>query len=212
MACADCDLLQTLPPLERGGHCACSRCGRHLARRVSGSIDRPLALTIAAVITLALANLCPLMDLHVAGRSASTTIVGGAYVMWAQGQRITGVLVLFCAVVAPIVYALFMLTLLVAARRTPVPQWVGEMLRWTAHLQVWAMLEVVMLGILVALIKIAQLATVTPGIGMYAFGASIVLLPAIMTNFDKRELWSRVEWYADLPAVPPTPDSPLLSH
>ena len=51
-----------------------------------------------------------------------------------------------------------------------------------------------MLGILVALIKIAELATVDPGIGMYAFGALVLLIPAIMVNFDARELWQRVEW------------------
>lgn len=195
VACPDCDLLQTLPALKPGGHTKCNRCGRRLARRPSGSVDRPLALTIAALIVLAIANLCPLMDLHVAGRFASTTIAGGAYEMWLQGQRITGVLVMFCAVLAPFAYLFCMLGLLVAARMSPVPQWAGEMLRWVGHLQVWAMLEVVMLGILVALTKIAELATVAPGIGMYAFGASIVLVPAIMTSFDRRELWERVEWY-----------------
>jgi len=209
IACADCDLLQTIPPMKPGGHAACPRCGRHLARRLFGSVDRPLALTIAAVITLAIANVCPLMELHVIGRFASTTIVGGAYEMWMQGQRITAVLVLFCAVLAPIAYILFMLTLLLAARRASVPQWAGEMLRWIGHLQVWSMLEVVMLGILVALIKIAQLATVTPGVGMYAFGASIVLIPAIMTSFDKRDLWRRVQWYDDSVAAPRAPDSAL---
>ena len=85
-----------------------------------------------------------------------------------------------------------MLTLLLAARRSPPPAWAGELLRWVGHLQVWSMLEVVMLGILVALIKIAQLATVEPGIGMYAFGALVLLIPAIMVNFDPAELWQRV--------------------
>jgi paraquat-inducible protein A len=151
-------------------------------------------LTIAAAISLLVANTLPLMNLHVVGRFASTTIPGGAYEMWMEGQRLVGVLVAFCAVIAPATYILFMLTLLLAARRSPVPSWVGEMLRWVGHLQVWAMLEVVMLGVLVALTKIAQLASVDPGIGMYAFGATILLIPAIMTNFDKRELWQSVDW------------------
>jgi paraquat-inducible protein A len=204
VACADCDLLQTLPPLQPGGNAACVRCGRRLARRLSGSVDRPLALTVAALITLAIANLCSLMELHVAGRFASTTIAGGAYEMWMQGQRITGMLVMFCAVLAPFAYILFMLVLLLAARRTPVPQWAGEMLRWIGHLQVWSMLEVVMLGILVALIKIAELATVTPGAGMYAFGASIFLIPAIMSSLDKQDLWRRVAWYEHSAAFAPS--------
>ena len=57
------------------------------------------------------------------------------------------------------------------------------------------MLEVMMLGILVALIKIAQLATVEAGIGMYAVGILILLFPAIYVTFDPRELWRRLQWY-----------------
>jgi paraquat-inducible protein A len=194
VACPDCDLLQQIPTLGPGGRAACPRCHRVLVRRPTGSPDLPLALTVATLITLLVANILPLMELHVVGRFASTTIAGGAYEMWLQGQRLTAVLVLFCAVIAPAFYIVFMLVLLIAARRPRLPQWAGEMLRWVGHLQVWSMLEVVMLGILVALTKIAELATVEPGVGMYAFGACILLIPAIMTNVDKHELWQRVEW------------------
>jgi len=194
VACPDCDLLQRIPALAPGGKAACIRCGRALAKQPSGSPDLPLALTVAAAIMLIVCNTLPLMELHVVGRFASTTIAGGAYEMWLQGQRVTSVLVAFCALIAPVGYVSFMLTLLIAVRLPSVPPWTGEMLRWMGHLQVWSMLEVVMLGILVALVKIAELATVDPGIGMYAFGAVILLMPAIGVNLDRRELWRRVEW------------------
>jgi paraquat-inducible protein A len=58
--------------------------------------------------------------------------------------------------------------------------------------------EVMILGILVALIKIAELATVEPGIGMYAVGALVVLFTAIMITFDPREIWKRIEWTDDV--------------
>ena len=51
-----------------------------------------------------------------------------------------------------------------------------------------------MLGILVALIKIAELATVEAGPGMYAMGALVLLFPAIMATFDTEEIWQRVQW------------------
>jgi paraquat-inducible protein A len=194
VACPDCDLLQHIPALGPGRKASCSRCGRTLVKQPTGSRDVPLALTITAVIALIIALTLPLMELHVVGRFASTTIPGAAYEMWLQGQLVVSVLVLFCAVIAPAGYILFMLVLLLAARRSPVPHWAAEMLRWVAHLQVWSMLEVVMLGVLVALTKIAQLASVDPGIGMYAFGATILLIPAIMTNVDRRRIWQRVEW------------------
>ena len=100
----------------------------------------------------------------------------------------------FCAVIAPASYVIFMLTVLIAARRPPAPHWVGEMLRWAHSMQPWSMSEVMMLGILVALIKIAELATVEPGIGLYAVGGLIVLFAAIMVTFHPREVWQRVEW------------------
>jgi paraquat-inducible protein A len=207
VACPDCDLLQHIPPLPRGGKAACRRCGRVLFTRPSGPRDLPLALTVATAITLIIANALPLMELHVVGRFASTTIIGGAFEMWQQGQRIVSVLVAFCAFLAPIGFVLFMLTLLLAARRSPIPQWAGEMLRWISHLQVWSMLEVVMLGILVALIKIAELATVDPGIGMYAFGAAVLLIPAILMHFDRHDLWQRVQWIdGEVPSAPPPGD------
>lgn len=179
-----------------------------LAKQPAAPPDLTLALTVAALIAYIIANTLPLMDLSVVGRTASTTIPEGAYEMWLQGERITGVLVAFCAVIAPGGYLLFMLTLLVAARRTPAPFWIGEMLRWVSHFQVWSMLEVMLLGILVALIKIAELATVEPGIAMYAVGALVLLLPAIMVNFNTRELWQRVAWIDGEPPLSARVEAP----
>ena|SRR5262245_9748259 len=205
IACPDCDLLQCLPELPPGGKARCPRCGWTVATRAADPFDRPLALTITALIVLIIANTAPLMRLSAVGRYASTTIIGGAYDMWVQGQEVTAVIVAFCAVIAPAGYILFMLTVLLAVRRPPAPQWVGEMLRWAESMQPWSMNEVMMLGILVALVKIAELAMVDPGIGLYAVGALVILFPAIMVTFDPREVWQRVAWADDEvpPQVPP---------
>jgi paraquat-inducible protein A len=194
LACPDCDLLQTVPELPAGGKASCARCGRTLATGTADPISRPLALTIAALLLLIIANVEPLMGLSAVGRHASTTIIGGAYQMWVEGEQPTAVVVGFCAVVAPAGYILFMLTVLLAAGRTPVPGWVGELLRWADDMRPWSMVEVMMLGILVALIKIADLAKVEPGIGMYAVGVLMLLIPAIEVSFDPDAIWHRVLW------------------
>ena len=194
LACPDCDLLQVIPELPPGGKARCPRCAYTVATRSSNPIDLPLALTVTALILLIVGNTAPLMSLSAVGRYASTTIIGGAYEMWVEGQQITAAIVAFCAVIAPAGYILFMLTVLLAARRPPAPQWVGEMMRGAEFMQPWSMNEVMMLGILVALIKIAELASVEAGIGMYAVGALVLLFPAIMVTFDPEEIWRRVEW------------------
>jgi paraquat-inducible protein A len=197
IACEDCDLLQHVPTLPVGGKATCPHCGLILATRPPEPIDRPLALTVTAAIVFVVANVEPMMSLSAVGRTASTTIIGGAYEMWMQGEPITATIVAFCAVIAPALYIVFMLAVLLAARRGRIPHWAGETLRWALHMQPWAMFEVMLLGVLVALIKIAELASVDPGLGMYALGGLVVLFPAIAVTFDPREVWRRVEWSDD---------------
>src|SRR5215813_10151376 len=204
IACPDCDLLQELPELPPGAKARCPRCACTVATRMAEPSDLPLALTVTAAIAFIVANTAPLMSLSAVGRHASTTIGGGAKEMLFQGEAITAMIVAFCAVIAPAGYILFMLAVLLAARRPPAPHWVDEMLRGAELMRPWSMNEVMLLGILVTLIKIAELATVDPGIGMYAVGALVVLFPAIMVTFDPGEIWQRVEWENDegVPQIP----------
>src|SRR5262252_2486670 len=126
IACPECDLLQHIPSLPPRAKACCARCGQTLATRHADPLDLPLALTIAAAIAFVVANTTPLMGLSVAGREASTTILGGALEMWRQGQELTAAAVAFCAVIAPAAYLLFLLIVLLAIRRPPAPQWVDR--------------------------------------------------------------------------------------
>lgn len=112
IACPGCDLLQRLPVLPPGARARCPRCGEVLASAAGGPIERPLALTLAAAIVLIVANTTPLMGISAVGRSADTTILGGALTMWTQGEPLTGALVAICAAGAPGAFILFMLTVL----------------------------------------------------------------------------------------------------
>jgi paraquat-inducible protein A len=194
VACRGCDLLQRIPALAPGGKARCVRCGQLLATRPKDPLDRSLALAIACAIVIVIANVAPLMSLSAAGRTATTTLAGGAWQMWQQGSEITAVIVAFCAIVAPALYVAFLLAVLVAIRRAPAPAWTGILMRWADRLRPWSMNEVLLLGVLVALTKIAQLATVIPGVGMYAVGALVLLLPWLASTFDSGAVWRRIEW------------------
>jgi paraquat-inducible protein A len=192
VACPDCDLLQRLPELPPGGQARCVRCRGTLASR--RSVQPPTRAHGGGGHRVRHREHHTTDGLSVIGRSTNTTIGGGAYQMWQEGERLTAVVVAFCAVIAPGGYILFMLTVLLAARRPPVPVWIGEVLRGATFMQPWSMGEVMILGILVALIKIAEMATVEPGIGMYAMGGLVVLLAAISMTFEVGEVWTRVQW------------------
>ena len=194
IACPDCDLLQRLPELAPGESARCPRCGNVLSSRKPDSLNRTLALTIAAAVAFVVANAVPMLGLSAAGREASTTVLGGVQVMWEEGQPAVSAIMLFAAVIAPALDIALMLTILLAVRRPPAPWWVGTLLRYSRIIRPWRMVEVMLLGILVSLIKIAELATVITGIAMWAVAALIVLLAAMSSSFDPDEVWLRVEW------------------
>ena len=194
VACPDCDLLQRMPSLPPGGRACCARCGLALGSNKPGSLDRSMALSVAALIAYLLANLEPLMRVSISGRTSSTTILGGVQAMWLQDEKVTAVLVALFVVVAPALDIVFLLAILLVSRRPPAPRWVGAVLRWAERSGVWSMVDVMMLGILVSLVKIASLATVEPGIGIFAVGALVFLLAGMSANFEPREIWPRVRW------------------
>ena len=194
IACPHCDLLEVIPPLPPRGKARCPRCGKIVAVSKPDSLNRTLALTVAAAIAYIVANIWPMMGLMAVGRTSRTTVIGAVEQMWRQGEPITAVLVGFCVVLAPAVQIGFMLVLLLAVRRSPAPEWAGELLRWFEFHQPWAMVEVMMLGVLVSLVKIADLATVIPDVGMFSLGALIFLFAGITAAFDPEKVWERVRW------------------
>jgi paraquat-inducible protein A len=196
VACPHCDLLQRIPDLAPGASARCPRCNEELWRYRVDSLNRTLALTLAAALLYLLANTVPMLELSAVGRAASTTVFGGAVQLWQDDQGLVAVLVLFTAVLAPALQIAFMLAIVLGARRERVPRWVGMLMRHHPTTCLWSMIEVMMLGVLVALIKIADYATVTPGLAMFVLGALVFLLAAMQANFDSRQVWERVEWMA----------------
>ena len=198
VACRHCDLLQRLPDLAPGASERCPRCDHELWRHRVDSLNRTLALTLAAALLYVIAQSMPMLGLTVVGRAAFTTVLGGAQQLWADGRETVAALVFLTAVVAPALQIGFMLAIAIAAHRERAPRWVAVLLRHHPTTRTWSMIEVMLLGVLVALIKIADYATVIPGVALFVLGALVFLLAAIQANFDPREVWETIEW-ADEP-------------
>ena len=194
VACLDCDLLQRIPEVPAGASARCPRCDKEMWRHKPDSFNRSLALTVAALVLYLIANAVPMLGLHAVGREAFTTVIGGAQQLWNNGQQLVSVLVLFAAVISPALQIGFLLAILIGCTRERPPAWVGLLLRHLEFTRTWSMIEVMLLGVLVALTKIADYATVIIGTAFFALFALVILLAAIQSCFDPREVWERVEW------------------
>ncbi len=194
VACLDCDLLQRIPEVPAGASARCPRCDKEMWRHKPDSFNRTFALTVAALVLYLIANAVPMLGLHAVGREAFTTVIGGAQQLWNNGQQLVSVLVLFAAVISPALQIGFLLAILIGCTRERPPAWVGLLLRHLEFTRTWSMIEVMLLGVLVALTKIADYATVIIGTAFFALFALVILLAAIQSCFDPREVWQRVEW------------------
>jgi paraquat-inducible protein A len=138
-----------------------------------------------------------MLGLTVVGREAATTVFGGALHLWENGPQIVAVLVLFTAIIAPALQIGFMLAICLGTLREPPSRWVGTLIRYHPVTRTWSMIEVMMLGVLVALIKISDYATVIPGIALFVLLVLVFLLAGIQANFDPRDVWDRIQWAKD---------------
>jgi paraquat-inducible protein A len=139
IACPQCALLQRLPNLAAAASVRCPRCNKELWQRREDSLNRTLALAVAAAVFYVVANTVPMLGLTVVGRGASTTVIGGALHLWQARQETVAILVLFTAVVAPALQIVLTLAIVLGARCEPALRWTGTLLRHHGTTQTWSM-------------------------------------------------------------------------
>jgi len=188
VACPECDALHRRRSLARGERARCVRCRALLYRHSPLRPQQMLPLVLGALVTFVIANGFPIVDLQVQGQSNSATLFGSILALWGEGRQLVAVLVFATTLLFPLVDLLSMLTLLLLSGHSrPAALW-----RFVQTLRPWGMIEVFMLGTLVALVKLSHLAHVLPGAALWAFAALTVLMAAIL-SFDPRSLWDGPE-------------------
>lgn len=192
IACHECDLLQREVELSPGGVARCRRCGASLYRRPKHDVDHTLAWLLAAATLFLIANAFPLLSLDVSGQQTSATLQGAARVLHDQGMTVVAVLVLGTTIVAPGLGIAAMLYLLLPLRFGRVAPGFIPLARLVQSASPWGMLEVFMLGIIVSLVKLAHLASVVPGVGLWAYAALMFAFTAAARSYDSHRVWIRV--------------------
>jgi paraquat-inducible protein A len=193
IACHECDLLQRETVLTGGATARCRRCGAMLYRSPPASLDRALAFTLAAIVLFAVANAFPIVGLSVNGTLVETTLFGAARVLYDDGVWPLAGLVFVTTLLMPLLDMVAVTYVLLPLRTGHIPRRPDIVLRVLRRVTPWGMIEVLILGMLVALVKLAAIATVVPGIAMLAFGGVMLLLAAAAASFDPHDIWTRID-------------------
>lgn len=189
-ACDSCGLVHSVAPVP-ANHCArCTRCRSVIPTRIDpDSSRRTAAITLVAVILYPFAITTPIMTLERMGHESVASVWSGTIGLLNEGHYATGLTVLFFSIVAPIVKLTTLLVLSLAAGPFP------DAARAVAFRSVeligrWGMLDVMLVAVLVAVVKLGDLVEVTPGPGVVVFGLVVVLSIFASMAFDPRSIWS----------------------
>ena len=193
IACHECDLLQQSRKLPMGATARCPRCGAVLYRHKRNSLDRVLALTIAGLILFVIANLYPFLTFRLEAQIQETTLITGIIELYHQGMWIVAGVVLLTSIVMPLLELSGMLYVLLPLKFNWRPWKLPLFFRTIRRFKPWVMMEVFMLGILVAFVKLSKMASIIPGTALYAFMTLIFVLAASAAALDPHIVWDRLE-------------------
>jgi paraquat-inducible protein A len=193
VACEDCDLLHRLGPVPEGGAARCRRCRGALRRRPRNGLEHTLALALAAAVLFVVANSFPFLSFEMRGRVTETTLISGVVDLYQQGRETIAVLVCFTIVLAPLCQIALFLWVLLPLHLNRVPWQLPHAFRLLRHVQPWSMMEVFIIGMLVAIVKLMGMATIVPGLALWSFVLLMFAIAGAASSFEPEAVWERVE-------------------
>ncbi|MBI1367347.1 MAG: paraquat-inducible protein A [Planctomycetes bacterium] len=187
--CPRCGLVQRVPAIEPGHEARCARCGHRIQRAGDPSSNRLCAaIALAALLFYPLGISLPVIRLEQLGHIHESNIWSGCISLMTHGQLGIGLVVLVCSIIIPVL-KLVGLLVLSTRPRTIGAEHQARMYRWIEIAGRWGMIDVLLVAVLIAAVKLGDLATVSPGPGVLAFGACVLLSLIASAVFNPHAIW-----------------------
>ncbi|MBA1191102.1 paraquat-inducible protein A [Pseudomonas entomophila] len=190
VACHECDLLMEKPVLSPGEKAHCPRCGYELYAHRPNVVNRSLALVITALLLYIPANFLPIMKLHVLGQSSADTVWNGVLGLYGADMVGISIVVFLCSMAIPLAKLLCQLAVLLSIRLNVARGHGLLFYRLYHHLRDWGMLEVYFMGVLVAVVKLVDMAEVTVGFGLFCFIGLLLVQVWLEVVMSPHQIWT----------------------
>ena len=195
VGCHSCSLVCKPPAAGHHAETRCPRCGAVLHARKPDSLTRTWALVLAAFICYIPANLLPMTAVTSLGKVQEDTIMSGVIYFLQHGEWPIGLVIFIASVFVPLAKLFILVYLLISVQRRS--QWKpverARLYRITEAIGRWSMTDIYVVTILVALVKLGNLATIEARTGALFFGAVVVITIIAAMTFDPRQIWDNME-------------------
>jgi len=174
----------------------CCRCDATLRNRQrikpAKSIEHTLALVITALVLFIIANVYPILQIQVAGHELGTTLFACVSYLFTHEMLFLAGLVFLTTIGAPLIQLTGLLYIFLPLHFNRIPPYAPQVYRLVRTIRAWSMLEVLMLGILVSVVKLSAMATVIPGIALGALRLLILFIAAILSSLNTEMVWKQI--------------------
>jgi paraquat-inducible protein A len=193
VSCRSCRLVCRAPQGRAGA--VCPRCGARVHRRKPESLSRTWALVVAAAILYVPANVLPITHTASLTVRQSDTILSGVIYFMTTGSWFVAVVIFVASILIPLLKLLTLIFLLVSiqvgSRWRPLER--SHLYRLTEAVGRWSMVDIYVVTILVALVKLGAVAHIEAGPGAVFFAAVVVITMLAAMSFDPRLIWDAAE-------------------
>ena len=195
VGCHCCHLVSRVPSPRDKTVGVCPRCRSVLHQRKPNSLSRTWALVLAAFVCYIPANVLPITTVFSLGSEQSDTIMSGVIYFMAAGMWPIALVIFVASVFVPLLKLLVLTFLLISVQRRSEwrPRDRTRLYRITEAVGRWSMVDIYVVTILVALVKLGALATIEAGPGAVFFGAVVVITMFAAMSFDPRLIWDALE-------------------
>ncbi len=206
--CPGCGLFQVIPELAPGTVARCSRCTTTLRRARVHPLERSIALTLSALVLLAVVCTTTLMRVQAAGMLHHADLFAGPVELLRRGMGPLAATVLFTTALAPFAKLAGTLYVLIRLHEATPPRHLRRIFVMVERLTPWSMIEVFVFGVFVAYVKLGDLVTIDLGTGVFALLALTFVMVWAEGALDRDAVWDALDRREPgrrgaVPALPP---------
>lgn len=192
IACQHCGAIHTRLPLKTNATAFCSSCGMVLYKRGILSPQQWLALAWTSLVLFFIAQYFPIITLSLQGLEVKLTYWQSLRLAWDRGYYLVSIMTGLMGFWFPLLQICLTVWLMQSLVNRRVPPDLSRVLRLLSFIAPWSITAVLVLGMLVAMVKIAGMANFSIGFGLPAF-ILLILLLAGLSGWNARSIWRYAE-------------------
>jgi paraquat-inducible protein A len=188
VACHCCGMIQHRPVLKPGERALCRRCKTPVAGGKPPENRLSAALSVSALLFYPPAMLLPMLKIEKLGHAHQDSLLSGVSTLFAEGYLLVGAIVLAFSVMLPPLKLAALLLLSGRFSRWPEARR-ALVFRAVEMLGRWGMLDVMIVAVLVAFVKLGDLVNITAGPGLLSFALLVLLSLFAGFTFNPYAMW-----------------------